>query len=177
MAPMEELSFEDFPGTTLRVWLFTNVTNSKDVQAAMVEGTLEYEAAIMNAAVVPSLFAVHLAAHHALLSKQRGSLRTRSLHSELVCNLSGSKHIAESLQRFGVTEASQHLLVASFDARIGIEDQLMSLVQGECQHSKEALGSITDMGLLKKYFKCSDAELAMSSLEDIITCQMAARDL
>lgn len=29
MAPMEELSFEDFPGTTLRVWLFTNVTNSK----------------------------------------------------------------------------------------------------------------------------------------------------
>ncbi|KFM22638.1 hypothetical protein F751_4282 [Auxenochlorella protothecoides] len=116
---MEELSFEDFPGTTLRVWLFTNVTNSKDVQAAMVEGTLEYEAAIMNAAVVPSLFAVHLAAHHALLSKQRGSLRTRSLHSELVCNLSGSKH----------------------------------------------------------YFKCSDTELAMSSLEDIITCQMAARDL
>lgn len=63
----------------------------------MVEGTLEYEAAIMNAAVVPSLFAVHLAAHHALLSKLRGSLRTRSLHSELVCNLSGSKHVSPAL--------------------------------------------------------------------------------
>lgn len=63
----------------------------------MLEGTLEYEAAIMNAAVVPSLFAVHLAAHHALLSKQRGSLRTRSLHSELVCNLSGSKHVSPAL--------------------------------------------------------------------------------
>lgn len=35
----------------------------------------------------------------------------------------------------------------------------MSLVQGECQHSKEALGSITDMGLLKKvrqYLPISD---------------------
>jgi hypothetical protein len=42
---------------------------------------------------VPDVFPVLAAAHKALLSKARESLTTRTLHSELVYNISGSKHV------------------------------------------------------------------------------------
>lgn len=57
-------------------------------------GTLQPEAAILNAALVPDLFAVHLAALKALQAAARGQLKTRSLHAEVVFGVSGSKHVS-----------------------------------------------------------------------------------
>lgn len=45
---------------------------------------------------VPDLLIVQVAAQKALAAKSRGLLRTRSLHAELVYNLSGSKHVRKS---------------------------------------------------------------------------------
>lgn len=44
---------------------------------------------------VPDVFPVLAAGHKALLSKARESLTTRTLHSELVYNYSGSKHVID----------------------------------------------------------------------------------
>lgn len=52
---------------------------------------------------VESLFIVQLAAHRALTSQARGSLATRSLHSELVFNFSGSKHVSHLVAGMWVT--------------------------------------------------------------------------
>lgn len=49
---------------------------------------------------VPDVFPVLAAAQKALLSKSRESLTTRTLHSELVYNISGSKHVI-TLTAFG----------------------------------------------------------------------------
>lgn len=94
---------------------------------------------------VADLFVVRIAAQQALAQQQRGKLITKSLHAELVYNMSGSRHvsissvllqmclhsasvrhqvnymvcqvqISESFNRFGVSESCQHLLVARFDA-------------------------------------------------------------
>lgn len=82
---------------------------------------------------------VQVAAQKALAQQEHGKLITKSLHAELVYNMSGSRHvsclhdgcithmlqshiihscflqISESFNRFGVTDSSQHLLVARFD--------------------------------------------------------------
>lgn len=42
---------------------------------------------------IPDVFPVLAAAHKTLVSKSRESLTTRTLHSELVYNYSGSKHV------------------------------------------------------------------------------------
>lgn len=42
---------------------------------------------------VPSVFLLHLAAHKALTASARGLQRARSIHAELVCTLSGSRHV------------------------------------------------------------------------------------
>jgi hypothetical protein len=44
---------------------------------------------------VPDVFPILAAALKALLSKTRESLTTRTLHSELVYNYSGSKHVID----------------------------------------------------------------------------------
>ncbi len=60
----------------------------------MISGALQPEAAILNAALVPDIFAVNLAAHKALQAAQRQALRSKTLHAELVFGISGSKHVS-----------------------------------------------------------------------------------
>ena len=42
---------------------------------------------------VADLFVVHLAAHKALAAQKRSKLTTKSLHSELVFNVAGIRHV------------------------------------------------------------------------------------
>ncbi|CAD7701006.1 unnamed protein product, partial [Ostreobium quekettii] len=111
----KELKFETHPASSLRVWLFEDVENIEEVREQVVSGKLQPEFAFFNAQLVAGLYVVHLAACRALWSETAGTRRTRSLHTELVCNISGSKHIASSLQRFGISDGTKHLLVARFD--------------------------------------------------------------
>lgn len=59
----------------------------------VVAGSLEPECALVNAALVPDALVLRAAATKALLAAQRGALRCKSPHAELVFNLSGSKHV------------------------------------------------------------------------------------
>ena len=45
---------------------------------------------------VADLFVVRIAAQQALAQQQRGKLITKSLHAELVYNMSGSRHVRMS---------------------------------------------------------------------------------
>ena len=51
-------------------------------------GTLQPEAAFVNASMVPGAFVLHLGAHKALAAAAAGRPTTRTLHSDLVFNLS-----------------------------------------------------------------------------------------
>ncbi|KAL5671229.1 hypothetical protein ACJX0J_015535, partial [Zea mays] len=82
----------------------------------MQSGKLEPAVALLNASLVPDVFPILAAALKALLSKTRESLTTRTLHSELVYNYSGSKHITESLKRCGISDNTTYILAACFDA-------------------------------------------------------------
>uniref|UniRef100_M1CFW4 PRPK n=1 Tax=Solanum tuberosum TaxID=4113 RepID=M1CFW4_SOLTU len=83
-------------GTTLCLALFSDVTNSKELLDLMQSATLEPEVAFLNASLIPDVFPVLAAAHKTLVAKSRDSLTTRTLHSELVYNFSGSKHVRSS---------------------------------------------------------------------------------
>ena len=60
----------------------------------MLAASLRPECSLANAALVPDPLVLHAAAYKALAAQQRGGLRTKSLHAELVVNLSGSKHVS-----------------------------------------------------------------------------------
>ncbi|KAK9915759.1 hypothetical protein WJX75_003792 [Coccomyxa subellipsoidea] len=157
----------------LTVWLFTNVRNAKNIQQQLVAGSLEPELAFINALVVPDLLIVHAAAQKAMAAHLRGSLRTRSLHAELVYNIAGSKHVGQSLQRFGISEDSKSILVASFHTGDPDAGRVRSIVEGESV-GLDTLSSLADMDTVKKFYKIVPAELEVGTVADAICCRIAA---
>lgn len=138
-------------------------------------GTLKPEFAAFNAEVIPDAFVVQLAAQRALMADSRNKVATKSLHAELVFGVSGSKHIAETLRRFGISADSKHLLVARFDASESDLQAIASLVKGEAAPLSE-LQALSDAASMNKYYKFTDEEMTVGSLVDAIACRIAARD-
>ncbi|RAL38839.1 unnamed protein product [Cuscuta campestris] len=169
-----ESSFE-VGGSSLSLALFSGVSNSKELLESMQAGTLEPEVALLNASLIPDIFPLLAAAHKALLAKSRDSLTTRTLHSELVYNYSGSKHISESLRRCGISDNSTYILAARFGASADEVAAIEKLIKGTKIDLKE-LEQRANQAQIQKHFKISNVELEISSLRDAITCRIAARD-
>lgn len=75
------------------VLICTLVASCSALRDKVLAGSLEPECALVNAALVPDAIVLRAAAEKALMAKQRGTLRCKSAHAELVFNLSGSKHV------------------------------------------------------------------------------------
>lgn len=141
----------------------------------MQGGTLEPEVALLNALLIPDVFPVLAAAHKTLVAKSRQSLTTRTLHSELVYNYSGSKHISESLKRCGISESSTYILVARFSASADEMTAIEKLIEGR-EIDLDDLEGNANQSQIQKHYKISSLELEISSLAEAITCRIAARD-
>ncbi|GMN37619.1 hypothetical protein TIFTF001_006956 [Ficus carica] len=141
-------------GDTLALALYSDVTNSKELLESMQAGTLEPEVAFLNASLIPDVFPVLAAAHKTLVSKSRESLTTRTLHSELVYNYSGSKHITESLKRCGISESSTYVLAARFNASSDEMKAVEKLIHGK-EIDLEDLGARADQAQIQKDFSQS----------------------
>lgn len=159
--------------------LFKNVTNAGDVHAALLARTLEPELALLNPTPVASLWHVQLAAHKALVSVARGSLTTHGLHSEVVFNLSASKHITEGLRRFGMAPDATAVLVCRFDATAEEVAKIQALVAGELVDAEAELSGLTDRAMLKRYYRPGEIECkdGVGTVEDAIASRIGAREV
>ncbi|KAL0412541.1 UNVERIFIED_CONTAM: EKC/KEOPS complex subunit Tprkb [Sesamum radiatum] len=177
----------DVGGATLSLALFADVTNSKELLDLMQAGTLEPEVAFLNASLIPDVFPVLAAAYKTHVAKSRESLTTRTLHSEIVYNYSGSKHISESLKRCGISDSTSYILVARFGASSDEIDKQnnftaapqMTVIKGLIKGTEiglEELAGRADQSQIQKHYKISALELGISSVSDAITCRIAARD-
>lgn len=162
-------------GSTLSLSLFTDVTNSKELLDSMQSGKLVPEVALLNASLIPDVFPLLAAGHKALLAKSRESLTTRTLHSELVYNYSGSKHISESLKRCGISDGTTYILAARFGASQDEMENIAKVIQGK-EIDLEELKARANEAQIQKHYKISSQELSISSLSNGITCRIACRD-
>ncbi|ONM30117.1 EKC/KEOPS complex subunit TPRKB [Zea mays] len=178
-------------GSTISLALFSDVSNSRELLDLMQSGKLEPAVALLNASLVPDVFPILAAALKALLSKTRESLTTRTLHSELVYNYSGSKHvidlaavgafalrvgpITESLKRCGISDNTTYILAACFDA----SDEEMKAVEKLISGTEIDLTELerrANQPQILKHYKIPPQELSISTLPDAIVCRIAARD-
>ncbi|GBG63489.1 hypothetical protein CBR_g38557 [Chara braunii] len=175
MATAEVFEFESHPGRTLSLLLFTDVTNSRELNTLLRAGKLDPELALLNAALVPGTLPVLLAAQKALTLQSRKGLITKTLHSELVYSYSGSKHITESLKRCGINDEMTYILVARFDATQAELNAARQLIKGT-QVNLLNLALKYSKELITKFYKVTPAELHVSTLEEAIICRIGARD-
>lgn len=141
----------------------------------MQAGTLEPEVAFLNASLIPDVFPVLAAAQKTLVAKSRESLVTRTPHSELVYNYSGSKHITESLKRCGISDSTTYILAARFNASPDEMEAVKKLINGK-EIGMEELEKRANEAQILKHYKIPAVELGISSLADAIVCRIAARD-
>lgn len=141
----------------------------------MQSGKLVPEVALLNASLIPDVFPLLAAGHKALLAKSRESLTTRTLHSELVYNYSGSKHISESLKRCGISNGTTYILAARFGASQDEMENIAKVIQGK-EIDLEELKARANEAQIQKHYKISSQELSISSLANGITCRIACRD-
>ncbi|RLN87391.1 hypothetical protein BBJ28_00026053 [Nothophytophthora sp. Chile5] len=122
-------------------------------------------------------FQIHTAASRALLCDASGRLTTRSLHAELVFNLSGSRNVSESFRRFGISDACTSVVLCVFDADDATLKSTETLVEGSLLPFSEVGTHLRpeDVKLIKKYYKIQDQELTCSSLVDAVTCRIATK--
>ncbi|KAG8705267.1 hypothetical protein FRC09_003068 [Ceratobasidium sp. 395] len=154
----------------LHIALFTNVQNAPELRARLIkaatlegeEGEREREAvnfAFVDAPPIASLSHLQTAIQQATLASTDGSMKTKTVHSEILWALNNSNNISESIKRFGVSDSSKSLFaVRVCGPELSIESVLEGMkaaVQGE-EVPLERLDEITDWSLVCKYYKVSN---------------------
>ncbi|KAJ3047142.1 hypothetical protein HK097_000203 [Rhizophlyctis rosea] len=146
------------PSPPIHLSLFRNVTNTSEIRKRIISGDKTVpECALINAATILEVFQIQMACTKALLLQQQNAMRTRSLYSEILFNLSPSSNINDSLKQFGVSDSSTSLLVVMLGPEPSneVKSRVSSLIAGE-QVGLEVLPTLTDLPLVSKIYKAAN---------------------
>ncbi|KIK54357.1 hypothetical protein GYMLUDRAFT_177281 [Collybiopsis luxurians FD-317 M1] len=122
------------------------------------EGDEERDAvdfAFIEPTLVTSRLHLETAIHQAIIAESQGSLRTKTIHSEILFALNPTNNITEAIRRFGVSESSKSLLVVHItnaSPSLEVESKMRKAVDGTVVPFSE-LNTLTDWDRVKKYHK------------------------
>ncbi|KAF4114481.1 EKC/KEOPS complex subunit TPRKB [Onychostoma macrolepis] len=167
---------ELFPEYTVTQLLFKDVKNATELRKMAVNG--EIKGALINPSMVVDAFQILVAANKAVHLHKNGKMKTRSLYSEIIFNLSPTNNISEAFKRFGISDSDSavHIvLVHNKDETLNIED-IVSKVDGQ-QIAVDRVSDLTDAAKIKKLYKVAPQEEKCGSLLDAVVCRMATKDV
>uniref|UniRef100_A0A672KAP4 EKC/KEOPS complex subunit Tprkb-like n=1 Tax=Sinocyclocheilus grahami TaxID=75366 RepID=A0A672KAP4_SINGR len=127
---------------------------------------------------VVDAFQILVAANKAVHLHKNGKMKTRSLYSEIIFNLSPTNNISEAFKRFGISDSDSavHIvLVHNKDETLSI-DNIISKVDGQ-QVGVDRVSDLTDVSKIKKLYKVAPQEEKCGSLLDAVVCRMATKDV
>ncbi|XP_042367121.1 EKC/KEOPS complex subunit TPRKB [Plectropomus leopardus] len=167
---------ELFPDLRVTQVLFKEVKNAAELRQCAVEGKIK--GALINPTMLVSPFQVLVAANKAVSLQKIGKMKTRSLFSEIIFNLSPTNNISEAFKRFGISDSDVSVLVVLVHNKD--ESQLVSditaRVNGQ-QVPAEDVPSLTDFAKVKKLYKVTPQEEKCGTLLDAVVCRMATKDV
>ncbi|XP_037551626.1 EKC/KEOPS complex subunit TPRKB [Nematolebias whitei] len=167
---------ELFPDTTVTQMLFKDVQNAKELRQKAVEGRIN--GALINPTMVLSSFQVLVAANKAVHLQTTGKMKTRTLNSEIIFNLSPTNNISEAFKRFGISDGDDSVLVVLVhkkDEPPSLSD-IAAMVDG-LQLPVDDVSSLSDTAKIKKLYKVPPQEEKCGSLLDAVVCRMASKDV
>ncbi|XP_053170011.1 EKC/KEOPS complex subunit TPRKB [Scomber japonicus] len=167
---------ELYPDQSVTQMLFKEVKNAAELRQKAMDGKIY--AALINPTMLVNPLQVLVAANKAVHLQKIGKMKTRSLYSEIIFNLSPTNNISEAFKRFGISDGDDSVMVVLVHNKQ--ESQLVSditaLVDGR-QVSVEDVSSLSDPAKIKKLYKVTPQEEKSSTLLDAVVCRMATKDV
>eukprot|EP00088_Acartia_fossae_P067997 TRINITY_DN8543_c0_g1_i7.p1 TRINITY_DN8543_c0_g1~~TRINITY_DN8543_c0_g1_i7.p1 ORF type:complete len:169 (-),score=1.67 TRINITY_DN8543_c0_g1_i7:47-553(-) len=156
-------------GDRLIVGYASNVKNTPAIRQAVLDG--KFDAVVVKSSLVPDPLILAVAANKASLYKTRDCMRTRSIQTEILYNLSFSTNISHSLKTFGAADDDRQILVCAINKDL---KEAKGLVEGDWI-SLESLHKDCDLKALQKLYKLKDEEVKNNLVNSLIT-KIAAKD-
>ncbi|XP_018944842.1 EKC/KEOPS complex subunit TPRKB-like [Cyprinus carpio] len=167
---------ELFPEYTVIQLLFKDVKNATELRKMAVNG--EIKGALINPSMVVDAFQILVAANKAVHLHKTGKMKTRSLYSEIIFNLSPTNNISEAFKRFGISDSDSAVLIVlvhNKDETLSVDD-IISKVDGQ-QVAVDRVSDFTDVAKIKKLYKVAPQEEECGSFLDAVVCRMAMKDV
>lgn len=156
--------------------LFKDVKNASELRQSAMAGKVN--GALINPTMLVNPFQILVAANKAVLLHKNGKMKTRSLYSEIIFNLSPTNNISEAFKRFGISDGDDSVLVVLIHQED--ESQLLTditaMVDGR-QVPVEEVSSLSDEAKIKKLYKVTSQEEKCGTLLDAVVCRMATKDV
>merc|ERR1712049_98314 len=109
-------------------------------------------------------------------TRQNGKTLTKTVHTELIYNLSPTKKVTESLKIFGIREEIHDLIVVTFDDDNGEKLQnIKNVIQGDIKDLAE-LQDITDWNAIAQLHGISETKLDPEHIRDLLISKSAVKD-
>ena len=100
----------------INISVYDNVTNAAQIRSVVMneEGELidpTMRGAIVDLSLISNKFHLELGAYKALMNEKCGTMKTKSISSEILYYLSGSCKITEALKQYSIQPESQFIAV------------------------------------------------------------------
>ncbi|XP_030576364.1 EKC/KEOPS complex subunit TPRKB isoform X1 [Archocentrus centrarchus] len=167
---------ELFPDHRVTQMLFKEVKNAAELRQSAMEGKIN--AALINPIMLVNPFQILVAANKAVHLQKVGKMKTRTLYSEIIFNLSPTNNISEAFKRFGISDGDDSVLVVLVHDKE--ESQFLSDISARVdgrQVPVEDVSSLSDHAKIKKLYKITPQEEKCGSLLDAVICRMATKDV
>lgn len=157
------ITVPQFPEQRVLITLFTNVKNSASIKNELIKGNSKYDYSFINASLILTLEQLFASVHKTILDSVGGRMKSKSINSELILNLSPFTGISDSFKKIGLTEKTENLILVKFlssdDDISSLMTDLQDIIEGDLQSlDDESLIALTDFKNVKKIFKLNQIQ-------------------